>query len=116
MSESYSQMILDFARSTQNACMYLSIVTIGILIFIVSPLNKMLLASLFNKIVVFGLLGYILYYNITQTITFSNYFELSIMSGNWNILETNVVCSHVFSAFVFVLLLSMIKIILNHKL
>jgi hypothetical protein len=113
MSESYSQMVLEFARSTQNACLYSSLLTVGILLFIMSPLNKMILCSIFNKIIALGLLGYMLYYNISQTITFSNYFDLSVTRGNWNILEKNVVCSHVFSAFLFVLFISMGKIILN---
>jgi hypothetical protein len=106
-----SVMIIEFAKSTQNVCMCLAMATILIIIFMMTPLNTFLISSIFGKVIVLTLLGYTLYYNIRQTNKFSNNFNISIMSGNWNALKTNIACSYLFSSFLLVLLLSVVRMI-----
>jgi hypothetical protein len=104
-------MIFEFSKTTQNVCMCLGISVILIILFMITPLNTFLLSSIFGKIVVLILLGITLYYNTTQTNTFVNNFNINILndSSNWNPLKTNVLCSYIFSIFLLVLILSVIR-------
>ena len=106
---SSSTMVVEFAKSTQNVCMCLGISIVFIILFIMTPLNSFLLSSIFGKVIILTLLGYTLYYNVIQTNKFSNNFNTSLTDGNWDVLKTNIVCSYVFSAFLLVLMLSVIR-------
>ena len=104
-----TEMIIEFAKSTQNACMCLSIAIFLIILFMMTPLNTFLLSSIFGKVIILTLLGYTLYYNITQTNKFSNNFSVILTSGNWNPVKTNITCSYIFSLFLLVLIISVIR-------
>lgn len=106
---SSSSMIVEYAKSTQNVCLCLSISTFLIMLFIMSPLNYFILSSFFGKIIILILLGYTIYYNITKTLKFSNDFNINIFSGDWNPVIMNVMCSYVFSGFLMVLLLTVLQ-------
>jgi len=106
---SSSTMVVEFAKSTQNVCMCLGISIILIMVFMMTPLNSFLLSSIFGKVIILTLLGYTLYYNISQTNKFSNNFNISLTDGNWDALKTNIGCSYVFSFFLLVLMLSVIR-------
>jgi hypothetical protein len=80
-----------------------------IILFILSPLNSFLISSIFGKAIILSLLGYMIYYNFKQTNTFSNNFNISLTSGNWNPIKTNVICSYVFSVFILVLMVSVFR-------
>ena len=104
-------MIIEFSKATQNVCMCLGISVIFIVLFIMSPLNTFLLSSIFGKVIILALLGYILYYNIQQTNKFVNNFDINIFNNNsnWDPLKTNVLCSYIFSLFLLVLIISVIR-------
>jgi hypothetical protein len=106
---SSSTMVVEFAKSTQNVCMCLGISIFFIILFMMTPLNSFLLSSIFGKVIILTLLGYTLYYNISQTNKFSNNFNISLTGGNWDVLKTNIVCSYVFSLFLLVLMVSVIR-------
>ena len=106
---SSSSMIVEYAKSTQNVCLCLSISTFLIMLFIMSPLNTFILSSFFGKIIILILLGYTIFYNITKTLKFSNDFNINIFSGDWNPIIMNVMCSYVFSGFLMVLLLTVLQ-------
>ena len=106
---SSSTMVVEFAKSTQNVCMCLGISIFFIILFMMTPLNSFLLSSIFGKVIIVTLLGYTLYYNISQTNKFSNNFNISLTDGNWDALKTNIGCSYVFSGFLLVLMLSVIR-------
>lgn len=108
-SSSSSIIIGEFSKSTQNVCMCLAITTIFIIVFMMTPLNKLLISSIFGKIIVTTLLGYMLYYNVKQTNKFSNDFNISLASGDWNAIKTNIVYSYIFSALLLILLVSVLK-------
>jgi len=104
-------MIIEFSKATQNVCMCLGLSVIFIVIFMMTPLNSFLLSSIFGKVIILTLLGYTLYYNSQQTNKFVNNFNISIFdqNSNWDPLKTNVLCSYIFSLFLLVLILSVIR-------
>ena len=104
-----TEMVVEFAKSTQNVCICVAISIFFIILFMMTPLNTFLLSSIFGKIIILTLLGYTLYYNVTKTNKFSNDFGITITSGNWDALKTNIICSYVFSFFLLVLILSVIR-------
>ena len=111
--DNVNSLIIEFSKSTQNVCMGLSISMFLILLFLMTPLNNFLLSSIFGKVMIITVLGYTLYYNLSKTNNFykkvNNDFNISFASGNWNAVKTNILCSYIFSAFLIVLLLSVIR-------
>jgi len=103
--------IIEFAKSTQNVCMCVGLSVLFIILFMMTPLNTFILSSIFGKVIILTLLGYTLYYNTQQTNKFSNKFNINILNNNsnWEPLKTNVLCSYVFSAFLLVLILSIVR-------
>lgn len=106
---SSSTMIIEYAKSTQNVCICLAISLFLIIVFIMTPLNSFLLSSIFGKVIILTLLGYTIYYNTIATNRFINNFNVSLTSGEWDILKTNILCSYIFSVFLIVLMLSVIR-------
>ncbi len=104
-----TQLIIEYAKSTQNICLYLSVASMLIILFILSPINSFMLSSIFGKSIILSLLGYMIYYNFKQTNTFSDNFNVSLTSGNWNPIKTNIICSYTFSAFILILMVSVFK-------
>jgi hypothetical protein len=104
-----TEMIVEFAKSTQNVCMFLALSIFFIILFMMTPLNTFLLSSIFGKVIILTLLGYTLYYNITKTNKFSNDFSVILTSGNWDPVKTNITCSYIFSLFLLVLIMSVIR-------
>lgn len=104
-------MIFEFSKATQNVCMCLGLSVIFIVLFMMTPLNSFILSSIFGKVVILTLLGYTLYYNTQQTNKFVNNFNINIFdeNSNWNPLKTNILCSYIFSLFLLVLILSVIR-------
>ena len=110
MTSSHSStMIIEYAKSTQNVCMCLSVTIFFIILFMMTPLNTFLLSSIFGKVIILTLLGYTLYYNLYNTNKFANTFNISLTSDSWNTIKTNIVCSYIFSLFLLVLLVSLIR-------
>jgi len=106
---SSSIMIVQYAKATQNICMSLAIAIFLIILFMMTPLNTFLLSSIFGKTIILILLGYTIFYNIQQTNKFSKEFNVSLISGNWNAIKTNIICSYIFTLFLIILLLSVIR-------
>lgn len=104
-------MIIEFSKSTQNVCMCLGLAVVFIILFMMTPLNTFILSSLFGKIIILILLGYTLYYNTQQTNKFSKNFNINMFNenSNWNPLKTNILCSYIFSFFLLVLILSIVR-------
>ena len=76
-----------------------------------SPLNSFFISSILGKVIILTLLSYTLYYNIQQTNKFVNIFNINIWNQDsaWDPLKTNALCSYIFSAFLLVLILSVIR-------
>ena len=106
-------MIIEFSKATQNVCMCLGLSVIFIIVFMMTPLNTFLLSSIFGKVIILALLGYTLYYNTQQTNKFVHNFNIELwnQNSNWSPLKTNVICSYIFSLFLLVLILSVMRTI-----
>lgn len=107
-----SLMVIEFAKSTENVCLLVASSMFLIILFIMTPLNKFILSSILGKLIVIIILGYALYYNINKTNKFSTNFNISLTSGNWDALKTNITCSYIYSLCLLVLLISVVKKIL----
>ena len=101
--------IIEYVKSSENICFYSIISIVLIFFFMISPINKFIMTSFIGKISILVLLGYILYYNIFLTNKLSNQLNISLIDGQWNIIKTNLICSYVFSLFLFLLVLSVIR-------
>ena len=104
-----TQLVIEYSNATKNVCMCLGIAAILIILFIMSPLNSFMLSSIFGKTIILVLLVYMIYYNLKQTNIFSNNFNISFTEGTWNPIKTNIICSYAFSAFIFMLMVSVLR-------
>ena len=111
MPTAHSVLIVEFAKTTNNICLSIGITILLIIIFMMTPLNTFLLSSIIAKIVILILLGYTIYYSISQTQNFANKFNISVYSSDngWSIINTNVLCSYIFSLFLLVLFISVAR-------
>ena len=106
---SNSSLIIEYAKSTQNVCLCMSISAFLIILFMMTPLNSFVLSSIFGKLIILLLLGYTIYYNITKTNKFANNFNVDMMSDSWDPIKTNITCSYFFSGFLLILMLTVLQ-------
>lgn len=101
--------LATFTNDTKMACTCSSLSIFLIVIFIISPLSQFFITSVFMKIIILILLGYTLYLNNKQ----SNYLRHTTnlkMSPQLNTqLKINMVCSYVFSLFIGLLIIFVVK-------
>lgn len=106
---SSSHIINDFAKSSKHICLCSTISICLILIFIFSPLNQFIMTSNIGKAVILILLSFTLLYNVQLTNNFSNKISPYLANTNSYSIKTNITCSYIFSFFLFVLVLSVIR-------
>ena len=106
---SNSSLIVEYAKSTQNVCLGMSISAFLIILFMMTPLNSFVLSSIFGKLIILLLLGYTIYYNIIKTNKFANNFNVDMMSNSWDPVKTNIACSYVFSGFLLILMSTVLR-------
>ena len=80
-----------------------------IIIFIVSPLGKFVWVSTIMKVVILIILGYTIYLNNIQTTMLKNTNAESSDSELSSQLGTNIMCSYVFTLFLCILFIFVIK-------
>ena len=98
-----------YANNSKNVCICTTISIILILLFVISPLNKFFIASLFGKFTALLILAYALYQNYANTESLSKTTDTYIFKGEWSSVKTNVLCGYIFSFFILLLLFSLIK-------
>lgn len=86
-------------------CTYISIFII--ILFIMSPLNNFVKTSSFMKVCVLIILGYTLYLSIYQHTLFQK--NESVNPKLVNQINTNVICSYIFTLFLLVLFFFVLK-------
>ena len=92
---------------TKKMCMCTYISIFIIILFIMSPLNNFVKTSAFMKGVVLIILGYTLYLSIYQNIFLQK--NINMNPKIVTQVNTNVICSYIFTLFVFVLFFFVIK-------
>ena len=101
-------LVIQYAKSTQNVCLYLAVSALLIIVFILSPLNQHFITSIFGKLIILGLLSYIMFYNIQQTNQFANNFNITFLDLTWNPVKSNIVCSYIFTLCLFLLFIQIL--------
>jgi hypothetical protein len=98
-----------FTDTTKKVCSCSAISIFLIVLFIISPLSKFFLTSTLMKIVTLLLLSYTMYLNVLQTdyLRKASSTKVSIEVGNQ--LTINIVCSYIFSLFIGLLIIFVIK-------
>ena len=104
-----TNLVIQYAKSTQNICLCLGVAGLLIIIFILSPLNSFFMASVIGKALILSLLVYMIYYNIQQTNQFANNFNITFNDVSWGPVKTNVLCSYIYTAFLFFLTVSVLR-------
>ena len=95
----------EYSKSTQRICLCSIISIMLILLFIISPINKWFMTSMFGKLVILILLGYTIFYNIQLTNKFSSQTGVYLANGNWSPIKISIICSNIFSVFLGILIL-----------
>jgi hypothetical protein len=96
--------------SAKNMCFYCFIAIFLSLLFMISPLSNYLKISLFMKLVIIVILSYTFYLTIIQTNQLKIFYNNSSESHELtNQLNINIICSYVFTFFIGLLLIFVIK-------
>jgi len=95
--------------STKNICICCFISIFLIMLFVISPLSKFYKTTIIMKLIIITILSYTFYLNIIQTnqmkISYIN-FESQEITNQLNI---NIICSYVFTFFIGLLIIYIIK-------
>jgi hypothetical protein len=94
---------------TKKVCLCSFVSIVLIVLFIISPLSSFLMTSSLMKILVLIILGYTIYLNNHQTNILSLSKNTSQTLEIQSQLSTNIICSYVFTLFLGILLIFVIK-------
>ena len=94
---------------TKKICLFSFITVFLILLFVLSPLNKFIRTSFFMKIIVLGLLGYILFLSFEQTQILKSFFSNNPSPSLHSSLNMNIIFSYVFTLFLAILFLIILR-------
>ena len=94
---------------TKKVCLCSFVSIILIVIFIISPLSSFLLTASFMKILILVILGYTIYLNNYQTNILSLSKNASQSFEIQSQLSTNIICSYIFTLFLGILFIFVIK-------
>jgi hypothetical protein len=101
--------LIIFTDSTKKICTCSAISIFLIILFIISPLSNFFITSTLMKIVVLIILAYTIHLNMIQT----NYLKDATNVANTDIvlsqLNTNIICSYIFSLFLGLLGIFVVK-------
>ncbi len=101
--------LTTFTDNTKIVCSCSALSIFLIVLFIISPLSSFFLTSLFMKIIIVILLGYTLYLNYNQTNYLRNANKLNVSSNISSQLNINIICSYIFTLFIGLLIIFVIK-------
>lgn len=98
-----------FTNTTKQIC-YCSFASIFLIIlFIISPLNRFVIGSIFMKFIVLIILVYTFYLNMNQINIMKNTIETHKSENVVSQLNQNIMCSYMFGFFVGILILFIMK-------
>jgi hypothetical protein len=106
-SEHFS--ITTLTDTTKQVCMCSAASIFLIVLFIISPLSNFFFASTIMKIVILVILFYTIYLNINQTNYLRNATQLKLTNEVSSQLTINIICSYVFTLFIGLLIIFVIK-------
>jgi hypothetical protein len=98
-----------FTNITKQICMYTFVSIILIILFIISPLRNLIKTSVFMKLIILVLIIYTIYLNNLQTLTLKNVNTNNNSSNIKSQLNINIICSYIFTLFLGLLCIFVIK-------
>lgn len=101
--------LITFTDTTKKVCTCSAISIFLIVLFIISPLSNFFIMSSTIKIVTIGLLFYTMYLNIKQTDYLRNASNSTVSSEVSRQLTINTICSYIFTLFIGLLVIFVIK-------
>ena len=101
--------LITFTDTTKKVCACSAISIFLIVLFVISPLSNFFLTSVFMKLVTLILLSYTIILNIQQTNYLRNASQLKLSKEVSSQLTINIVCSYVFTLFIGMLVIFVIK-------
>jgi hypothetical protein len=78
-------------------------------LFIISPLSRFFITSIFMRIVILLLLAYTIYLNSQQTDYLRNASNLNLSNEVASQLNINIICSYIFTLFIGLLIIFVFK-------
>jgi hypothetical protein len=101
--------LMIFTNETKKVCLCSATSIILIVLFIISPLSNFLTTSLLMKIVTLVILSYTIYLNNKQTELLREASSVINSEKLKSQLKLNVICSYVFTVFIGLLIIFVIK-------
>ena len=101
--------LTTFTENTKKVCTCSAISIFLIVLFIISPLSNFFLTSALMKIIIIILLSYTLYLNNQQTNYLRDAIQLNMTKEVNSQLSVNIVCSYVFTLFIGLLIIFVLK-------
>jgi hypothetical protein len=98
-----------FTETTKKVCTCSAISIFLIVLFIISPLSRFFITSIFMRIIILLLLAYTLYLNSQQTEYLRNASSMKISREIASQLNINIICSYVFTLFIGLLIIFVLK-------
>ncbi len=101
--------ITTFTDTTKKACTCSALSIFLIVLFVISPLSNLFFMSFFMKTLILLLLLYTIYLNIQQTNYLRTANNLDVSREVKSQLSINIICSYVFTLFIGLLIIFVIK-------
>lgn len=98
-----------FTDTTKKVCTCSAISIFLIVLFIITPLSRFFIASIFMRIVILLLLAYTIYLNSQQTEYLRNASSMKLSSEVISQLNINIICSYIFTLFIGLLIIFVFK-------
>ena len=98
-----------FTETTKRVCTCSAISIFLIVIFIISPLSRLFLISMFMRIVILLLLAYTIYLNSQQTEYLRTASQIKLSNEVSSQLNINIICSYIFTLFIGLLIIFVLK-------
>lgn len=98
----------SYSQQSKYICISTTIVIIILLLFVLSPL-KNYFNNFYTLLITCIILIITIYANYTNTNYLASSTNTNIFSSEWNQTKGNIICSHFFSVFLLVLLLSVAR-------
>jgi len=98
-----------FTDTTKRVCTCSAISIFLIVLFIISPLSSFFMTSVFMRIIILLLLAYTIYLNSLQTDYLRNASSMKLSNEVSSQLNINIVCSYVFTLFIGLLVIFVLK-------
>jgi hypothetical protein len=101
--------LTTFTDTTKKVCTCSAISIFLIVLFVISPLSKLFFISIIMKIIILLILIYTIYLNNQQTNLLNNANKMTNTNEVTSHLSINIICSYVFTLFIGLLIIFVIK-------